>query len=467
MATANKPPRHVARIRRDRKLRESESRELGSMESYRGSRLTVGDLSERECPHDPEHAFRTARTWRRDNWFVGAILGMKANFVRFNQTFSTPDKKKKAALKTWLDQESENGRGTNRMIVERYVQTSVDEFLLGDSLVSFWRENEAPYPLESERCKYSDAMGREVMKVRLGYNSAQLKEAGFSAKLIARYSDGWLTLDEAFDENFRVLTRGMVGNGFGYPRMAQVFRTCSQNESMEVGESLYAYVGRVVERAHSLGWEVRTKDVGVRQTDAMWDAKRAKEIEKYWKGMQGGVAETTRNFDQKDSINWIDPKLFDAKKWETIVSRLQWWGGPLAFMLISRNLNPNFMPVLKAEIKELRAMLKPHLEHVLNKSLTIPGGISIEWTDECFADMRLLWDMVKTLVQQGPASLTTAQRFAGLDPETEADQKLAEANDAEKDKKFMPLFDAQHGNRPGKANNGGRTPGIGDGQGKL
>ncbi len=465
MAASTKTDRRASLASR-RSGKTGETQEMCSLTVSAEGALRLSDLTARERADDVQQCFRTARVWRRDNWFVGSLLGMKASFVRFGQSYRSASREKKSEFNTWLKQETPDGRNTNRMVLDRYVQTSVDEFMLCDSLISFWREDESPYPLECERCRYTDAMGHEVLQVKLGYTSQELKAAGFSQQMINRYSEGWVLLDENKGENFRVLTRGMVGNGLGAPRLAQVFRTCSQNESMEVGESLYAYLGRMVERTHSLGWEVRTKDVGMRQQEAMWNAKRAKEIERQWKGMVGGVGETTRNFDHKTQIQWIDSKNFDAKKWETIIARLQWWGGPLAMMLIARNLNPNFMPAFKAEIADLRGALKPHLEHVINKSLNPPGGISLEWTDECFADMRLMWDMVKTLVQQGAASLNSAQRFAGLDPDREADLKITEADDPQKDKKFMPLFDMHHGNRPGKQNNGGRTPGVEDKGGK-
>lgn len=457
--------RKRAAIRKARqKLRAGDGGEMCSLESFPGSKLTVNDLVSRESPGDLGGYFQTARRWRRDNWFVGAVLSMKSDFVGFNQVLTARERKQRPALERWLD-ESGGARYTQRMIVERYIQTAVEEFLLQDNLVSFWRTDEFPYPLESERCKYSDALGKEVMRVKLGFNAQQLLESGFTPAEARRYSEGWLKLDEAHGENFRVLTRGMVGNGLCVPRLSQVFRTCSQAESMEVGESLYAYVGRTVVRMHHLGWEVKTANAGIRQTDAMWDAARARGIERFFKGMPGGVAETTGNFDHKISLIWTDPKNFDAKKWETVVSRLQWWGGALAFMLVSRNLNPNFMPVFKAEIKKLRATLQPHLEYVINEALRPPGGLKIVWTDECFSDMRLLWDMIKTLVQQGPASLTTAQRFAGLDPEAEAEQKMAEADDPQADKKYMPHFDPNHGNQP-KENNGGRTAGTRNGEGR-
>ncbi len=432
----------------------------------------MDDILAREAPGDPKSAFVTSRRWRKDNWFVGGVLGMKASLLTYGQKLVPADKTKKKEFAAWLAEglaEYNRTRGTNQMMVEKYIATSRDEFLLQDNLVSFWRDaGEYPFPLQCERCDYKDVMGREVMKVRLGYTTEDLKAAGFSPAEIKRYADGCLVLDATKGEYYQVLTRAMVGQantGFDYPRLCEVFRACSQSESMEVGESLYAYVGRCVIRMHHLGWEVKASN-GVRQTDAMWDKVRADAIErKCQDGQMAGVKNMTANFDHKISYIWTDPKNYDAKKWESVIARLQWWGGPLVFLLTSRTLNPALMPLLTAEIKDLRALLKPHLEYVLNEAMDAPGGIKIEWTDECFTDMRLLWDMIKTLMQQGPASLTSGLRFAGLDPEVEGENKSEEAK-PENEKKLAPLFVTPGGQGNGAQRGGGRTPTVKDGQGK-
>jgi hypothetical protein len=450
-------------VRRERaKLRQQMGTELCSVNAYRSDSLTTDQLAARENPADKRDLFATARKWREENWFVGAILALKADCVGFGQTLGPKDKKKKKEFEAWLEKLDARGRASNRMLVEKYLRTAIDELLLQQNLVSFWRPGVAPYPLLTEHCTYRDALGAETLRVRMCYSAEDLKEAGFAKADIDRYSKGEILLTESRGEFFRVFTWGLTGTGFGIPRMKEVFRTCSQNESMEVGESLYAYVGRTVLRMHHLGWEVK-KDAGMRQTDAMWDKSRAKGIEKFFKGLQGGVAELTANFDHKVSLVWLDPKNYEAKKWETIVARLMWWGGPLAFMLTARNLNPNFMPLFKAEVKKFRADVKPHLEHVLTQALQPPGGIQVDWTDECFADMRLLWDMIKTLMQQGPASLTTAQRFAGLNPEVEAENKVTETDDPDSDKKYLPKYTPGTGNRPADP---GRKAGVGDGGGQ-
>lgn len=442
--------------------------EFCSVDLTHGQAFTVEQLVARESPRHPAAAFRTARQFKR-NFFVGFVLAVKASVLNHGLTLEPRDKARRKDFAAWLaEKPADLERGTHQMLGEKYVGTATDEFLLQDNLVSFWRDDEIPYPIECERCDYKDVMGRELLKVRVGYGAEDLKAAGFSPAEVKRYSSGVITVGEGAgseDENFLVLTRapsGKLGSGFGYPRLTELFYACSQAESMEVGESLLAYAGRTVIRMHHLGWEVK-RDSGVRQVEAMWDRERAEEIESFFKGLQGGVAETSGNFDHKISYVVPDAKLFDPKKWESFVTRAQWWGGPLVFLLLSRTLNPSLMPLFKAEIHDLRRLLQPHLEYVLNAALRPPGGLKLTWSDQCFADLRLLWDMIKTHMQQGSGSLATGLRFAGLNPEAEGEQKVAEHDDPQAAKKFAPYFDAAHGNRPGAP---GRTPGVRDGEGK-
>jgi hypothetical protein len=90
-------------------------------------------------------------------------------------------------------------------------------------------------------------MGIEKLWVRMGYRKPDLQASvgGMDGKVAERYSGKEILLDPEFDEYYAVLTRGMRGQGFGWPRLRTVFRTLSQNESMEVGESQLACGGRI------------------------------------------------------------------------------------------------------------------------------------------------------------------------------------------------------------------------------
>ncbi|HXP59141.1 MAG TPA: hypothetical protein VN829_01550, partial [Dongiaceae bacterium] len=371
----------------------------------------------------------------------------------FGFRLATPTEKDKKKLAAWLDADEDR-----RDMLERYIAAVWSEWLLLDNVVSFWREEKeiTPFLLLPEQCRYTDAMGLEKLTVNLGYRKEQFMDGegnplpGWTLEEIRRYtgSGHQIILSEEFDEYFRVLTRGLRGTGFGVPRLYRMFRTLSQCESMEVGESMLAYAGRLVIRAHSLGFEVRSASNAAKQAEYLWKANRAKPIEDFFKGRQG-FAETTKQFDHRIEYIWVDPKLYDARKWETIVSRLLWWAGPVGYMLMTKQLQPFLLPMLRADALADRARVGAHLDVVLNKGFRLPVKVKAKWGDRCFNDLRLAWEMTKTLMQQGPVSLTSALEVADFDPAVEAERKREEAP-VERDDELLPKFDPNHGNRPGQ-----------------
>jgi hypothetical protein len=57
---------------------------------------------------------------------------------------------------------------------------------------------------------------------------------------------------------FRVLKDSELGSGLAWPDMASVFQAAAQWESMEVGDSLLATVGRIVYEQHAKGHEIKS-----------------------------------------------------------------------------------------------------------------------------------------------------------------------------------------------------------------
>ena len=101
---------------------------------------------------------------------------------------------------------------------------------------------------------------------------------------------------------------------------------------------MLAYAGRLVLRAHSLGFEVQERAATRPSRRSICGrSTRAEPIEKFFKGRQG-FAESTKQFDHKIEYIWVDPKLYDARKWETIIYRLLWWAGPVGFMMMAKSV---------------------------------------------------------------------------------------------------------------------------------
>jgi hypothetical protein len=225
---------------------------------------------------------------------------------------------------------------------------------------------------------------------------------------------------------------------------------------MEVGETMLAYAGRLVLRFHQLGFEVKSGSNAAKQAEYLWKKNRATAIEKFFKGRQG-FAETTGQFDHKINYVWVDPKHYDARKWDTIVNRLLWWAGPVGFMMLSKSVSPFLLGMLKAQAEKDRRRVGAHMEAVINEGFNLGVKVKLSWSNRCFYDSRLAWDMVKSLMQQGPLSLATSLQEADFDPEQEAEQKRSEAASS-RDEELLPKFDPNHGHRP--ADNPGRKPGT-------
>ena len=407
-------------------------------------KLRPEDLLQREMPGSVNDAFARARAWHRENWFVEQTIRLRCLFYNFGLKLvpSRASAKKRVAA-IWDDP-------TNpiRAALVRYINEVWREWALCDTVISFWRQaaKTTPFLLLPETCKYTDAMGVEKLYVKMACKKADLAATvgGITGNAATRYTNGSeILLSEAHDEYYAVLTRGLRGQGFGWPRLRTVFRTLSQNESMEVGESMLAFAGRLVEREHLIGFEVRSGANAARQETYLWKKKRADEIQKFYQG-RAGFAETVKQFDQKTQYNWVPAAFYDAKKWESIIDRLLWWAGPVGYMVVARTPNPFLLPMFKHEAIGERELVGAHCARVIEEGFGLP--VSLEWGNQCFEDPRLAWSMAQSLAEMGPLSLTTALKLAGFDPELEGKQKLDELK---RRSEMEPLYDKNHGNHPG------------------
>ena len=112
--------------------------------------------------------------------------------------------------------------------------------------------------------------------------------------------------------------------------------------------------------------------------------------------------------------------------------------------------------MLKTSANEEREEVTRHLNLVLNAAFRLPVPIKVAFSNRCFIDSRLAWDMVATLMKQGPLSATTGLQSADFDPETEQEQKEKEAKDPEI---YLPLFNAGgQGGEGGGGPDGKRGP---------
>ncbi len=461
-----------SRVRSDR-LRAQRSAKLSvdfSFGDVNNQNLDVHDMRWREATDDVKEAFKQARRWHRQNWFIREVVRAKFGFFNYGFTLKAANPKQQAKLDAWS---GPKGAG---QLLRRYVRDTVMEWLIQDTVITFWRDSEAPYHFLPETVKYTDAMGVEKLWVSLSYKKKDLEAAEgddtkFSPEEVQRYSSNQILIGDpkypaARLEHFRVLTNGTRGQGLAWPSMYAAFRTLTQGESMEVGEAQLAMAGRMVIEQHQIGFEVKSASLAHKQANFLWDKKRAEDLMAFFNGSGRGLVRICSQFDHNIKFVWLDPKLFDAEKWNTIVNRLIWWAGPVGFMMLAKQDAPYLLPMLKAQMESDRAeFVGPHLEEVIS----VWSGVDcrVSWGSRIFTDPKLAWDRAKFLTAQGPLSLKTALQQADYDPDTEAENKKDEAKKTRKDE-LLPLYDASHGVSPGEAPEGaGRPKGSKTGTGEA
>jgi hypothetical protein len=367
------------------------------------------------------------------------------------------DPKQQATVNKWFEENEELILRTEREVWEGF--ETVDNF------VSFWRAKteEGPilFSLWPEQCRYSNAFNVEKLVWVPPYSPQDLKDRGLTDEQIKRYS-AKVTLDEKQGEFFKVLTRGVWGTGFGYPRMYSIFEAASQSEHMESGEKAYAYTGRRVHYRHLIGFAPVNAEMAQRAENFLWDASRAKALQANFRGRVGQI-ESVDQFDHKIEVNWIDPAKYNAEKWSTVTSRMMHWGGAAARLPVAANF-PAALHALKQEAMADRKWVALHLKEVFTKALGAPP-IKLGWDMRCFNDPRLAWSMVKDLMQQGPLSLRRGLEEAGFNADEEEPVKRKEAS-PKMDDALLPKYDPNHGPMDKKMKeNPGRPEGTKTGEG--
>lgn len=416
-------------------------------------KLRPEDMLQRERPSTVQDAIKRSRVWMLENWFVSEVLKLKLAFYNYGARLVAVNGGKQSKLNDFLEQNPKVQRD-----IDRYIREVWGEWNGVRTVISFWREEDKTYPvlLSPEDAQYSEPFGQPRLKVRLPYTKDQAPKGTSQALLDRYYSGKEITLDpEKWDEHFEVLTNNRRGQGFGYPDIYSIFRTMGQAESMEVGEHMLALAGRRILHRHKMGFEVKGNNPPKLQQDyATWKKKRSDAIISYYNG-RFGFMDVTENFDQDIEVFIGDggPKNYDGRKWDTVIRRMMWWGGPLGFMMVANSMNPFLLNMLKTSANEERKIVGDHASFVINSAFALPVPVKLKFDNRCFVDARLAWDMVATLLKQGPLSCTTALTDSDFDPENEKQLKRKEAD---KPEDFSPIF-----------NTGGQGAGAAPGGGKA
>lgn len=413
----------------------------------------INGIGRSVSPDKPAECQERARYWYGASGFVRSILQTRINFFDYGFKIKPVKKADEAVVTEWVQ--------TNERVLTQYRQDAWQEFAVQDVAVCVWRENGRPLVFPVEQCTYTDTFGEEKLTIKHGLTETAISgmKGLTPAEKDALKKSPYLTLTKfnAAGQVFKfdVLKRARVGDGFGLPTMKSVFTTLAQMESMEVGDNLYAGLGRDVIMQLKIGHEIKNGPFAGNKIHFCTQAKADAAV----KGLRGkkGVILLVTNFDQQFEFPRPDTKHFDAKKYEGVLKRLVLWGMPLAQIILERALNPNLMQVLKQQAIFDRAMMAGHLNTVL-AGMNPPSPVRVSWSNRCFADSRLFADLLKFSYQSGAISQQTVRDDAGYDHDEELARKQTEAALPAGQKE--PAYDPTH-SKPGDKPPG-KNPGTPD-----
>ena len=417
-------------------------------------------------------AFTKARLVAESNYWLRSFLPLKQSIFNHGFTIAPaplPGKKKSSAkgggdldkLNQWLDTEISppdvEGDATNKDVgvpggakltvreqIEKFVEDAWTEFLLLNNCIAFWQQDsKTAITLPPERCRYKDVMGIETLFYLHGLTENDKKL--MDPEQAARFKESEIPIDFNEGEFFKVLKRTRTGFGLSWPVVQSVFRTLGTLESMEMGESSYAFSGRAHWRQHRMGHEIKQGAMAGKPA-YHWTKKKGDAARKIFEDKRGFLGDLTSNFDFTTEYPHEDVAYFTEDKWKSPEHRLLHWGGPLALMLAAAEQSPFLTQLLKAEATEARKKMGAFLESVIRQAWAPPVGVKITWSNRIFADSRIAMETLTSGLSAGPISQKTWREEAGFNDAEETARKEAEATDSEANpNKYQPAFDASHG----------------------
>lgn len=439
-----------------------------------------------ETPTDVLEALQETRNWHKKSHFVQEIIRTKR--ALFNSGFrmvpfdEEPKDSEKKEFKDWYDEFCPK--------IEAFVLETWHDKLLMNNAVAFWRKplgkkSKVAQPriitLPPDRCKYTDAMGIEKLKVKLGWHEEDFRISPTTTDKInflipkediKRYAQGnYIDLLESHGEFFRVYKEERVGWGFAWPWIQSLFHTMAQDESMEIGDRLWGFISRTAERRHKVGHEIRQGPRAGLPIHFI-TKERSQAVLGFYEGRVGFV-ENVCNFDQEIEFPFPSADRFTREKYQSVWERMALWSGPVGLFLFSlytgKGSLPFLMEFIEAEAEDERAKVRHYLADVVTQVFSPPVKIKCAWSNKLFQDKRQALEWRKLLLTCGALSQETALREGGYDPEIERPRKQRESDLAKNPKtkgQVLPIFDPAHGDQPHNSDNtdtGGRPAGQSDG----
>ncbi len=396
------------------------------------STAPAGRRSVQDVPTNLKDCLELVRRWTTPgpygppNAFVLTVLGLRQVFYDYGFELTAPVAwEKKQGL--WF---------------ESYRNDCWAEWLKLDNVICLWRNGGRPLQVRPERCRYSNEFGIEKLEYehRLTWEQIDAMKALTPAQRTLLKANTWLTLYKDDDSifGFEVLTRAAVGEGLAWPGFQGTLIPASGFESLQVADAQLAAGLRRVYEQHKAGHETRYGPNAGGSGNFLKEIMK-KAIEKGIKGKKGYTELVTRH---DHLIEWPRPKpeVFAATRYEGMKAQLIDWSMPLGHMLFAKTLNPYLLLFLRYLAQGERARIEAHLTAVATRALGLTNP-KMKWSNKCFNDSRLAFDMIKFGLASGPTSQETFLRDADQDPATERARKASEA--ALPDEQTQPLVVAQ------------------------
>jgi hypothetical protein len=492
------------KMAKSRKSTSREPREIGRLLGKAGDNAVTESYlqySRNEVPGgdtsnqgQQNAAYEAARKLARSHYWLKGFLPTKVAVYNFGLRFSAGSKSKKGAkvakrnskeaqsLRDWLDAPvkvaaatnlNENdvkqigvasgAEITNRERIQKFIKDVWNEFLLLDNVIIGWTDTlPQPVVLPLEKCRYTDVLGIETLFYLHGLSEQQRKLLPPEDQ--ERFAEPEIMFDPTEGEFFRVLKLEQTGNGLAWPSIQSIFRTIRTTESMEIGESAYAYVGKMKFRHWKKGHEIKNGAMAGKPAH-FWRKENSKTIQNVFEGKIGFLGDFCSNFDFALEFPHEDQEYFDEAKWKSPEHRLIKWGGSLAEILHDKGRAADLMLILKAQVTDTRNEMARLLESVINQAFDAPVPIKIGWSNTIFNTLQLAAEDRKFGLMSGSLSQSTWRAESGFDDELESEKKEEEAAlVASNPELFKPGWDMSHGDPELKK--GGKPGGKADGDNK-
>lgn len=349
-----------------------------------------------------------------------------------------------------------------------------------DNLVATWFDD-APgrvFLIPAEKCEYADVGGVPRLRVNLGWDV--YKEGAWDGnnrrgekgegrggggggakakqfKVKDRYKQGVVELDAAHGEHFLVLKRAADGSGgFAEPLIDGLLRTLEQDDSMQAGDNVSAFLLRTVVRQFKIGHEIKTGQWAGADHHFYDDKLHGPAIKALYQG-KVGLINHAANFDHEITFPTPDTKRFEAAKYESVWQRIAQWCGPVGLMFLQgQHAGPLLEMAKEVALIERHEFMGPFLNHVINAAFKPPVPVRVAWNSRCFMEARVRTEMVKWLHSIGALSEGTA--LDEMDFNQEEEWRRKDVEHGQPKHRTTPLYDAAHG--PPDA--GGRPAGTKD-----